>query len=47
MAKQATKSGDDGTNDILVGDVIRPNELQVWFLAEHLVNVTPRDDEPF
>ena len=38
MAKQAVQSGDDGTNDMLVGDVIRPNELQVWFLAEHLVD---------
>jgi starvation-inducible DNA-binding protein len=29
---------DDGTNDLLVSDVIRTNELQVWFLAEHLVD---------
>jgi starvation-inducible DNA-binding protein len=39
MAKQAADSGDDGTNDLLVSDVIRTNELQVWFLAEHLVDV--------
>jgi starvation-inducible DNA-binding protein len=26
-----------GTNDLVVSDVIRTNELQVWFLAEHLV----------
>jgi len=39
MAKQAAQSGDDGTNDLLVGDVIRTNELQAWFLAEHLVDV--------
>jgi len=39
MAKQAVDSGDDGTNDLLVSDVIRTNELQVWFLAEHLVDV--------
>ena len=39
MAKQASEAGDDGTNDLLVSDVIRPNELQVWFLAEHLVDV--------
>lgn len=39
MAKQASDSGDDGTNDLLVSDVIRTNELQVWFLAEHLVDV--------
>jgi starvation-inducible DNA-binding protein len=39
MAKLATAAGDDGTNDLLVSDVIRTNELQVWFLAEHLVDV--------
>ena len=37
-ARKAASLGDDGTNDILVSDVIRTNELQVWFLAEHLVN---------
>src|SRR5690606_37525732 len=36
MAKQAAEDGDDGTNDLLVSDIIRTNELQVWFLAEHL-----------
>ena len=30
---------DDGTNDMLMGDVLRTNELQVWFVSEHLVNV--------
>src|SRR5215813_10005083 len=39
MAKQAAESGDDGTNDVLVSDIIRTNELQVWFLSEHLVDV--------
>ena len=39
MARQATESGDDGTNDLLVSDIIRTNEKQVWFLAEHLVDV--------
>jgi starvation-inducible DNA-binding protein len=39
MAKLASDSGDDGTNDVLVSDLIRTNELQVWFLAEHLVDV--------
>jgi hypothetical protein len=32
MAWQAADAGDDGTNDLLVSDVIRRNELQVWFL---------------
>src|SRR4051812_30291113 len=31
MARQASKDGDDGTNDLLVSDIIRINELQVWF----------------
>jgi starvation-inducible DNA-binding protein len=39
MARQADAAGDDGTNDLLVSNVIRTNELQVWFLAEHLVDV--------
>jgi starvation-inducible DNA-binding protein len=39
MAAKAAEAGDDGTNDLLVSDVIRTNELQVWFLAEHLVDV--------
>ena len=37
MARRATEVGDDGTNDVLVSDVIRRNELQVWFVAEHVV----------
>lgn len=36
-AKKAADKGDDGTNDLIVSDVIRTNELQVWFLSEHLV----------
>ena len=39
MARQASERGDDGTNDVLVSDVMRRNELQVWFLAEHVVDV--------
>lgn len=31
-------SGDVGTNDVLTSDVLRLNEKQVWFLAEHLVD---------
>jgi len=38
MARQAAEDGDDGTNDLLVSDVIRTNELQVWFVAEHVVD---------
>jgi starvation-inducible DNA-binding protein len=39
MAKQASEAGDDGTNDLLVSNVIRTNELQAWFVAEHVVDV--------
>src|SRR3954447_5459200 len=38
MARVAAHSSDDGTNDLIVSDVIRTNELQVWFVAEHLVD---------
>ncbi len=34
MARRAAEAGDDGTNDLIVSDVIRRNELQVWFIAE-------------
>jgi len=30
---------DWGSNDMLMGDVLRRHELQVWFLAEHVVPV--------
>jgi starvation-inducible DNA-binding protein len=36
-AARTQEMGDDGTNDLLVSDVIRTGELQAWFLAEHLV----------
>src|ERR1017187_9456935 len=39
MAREASQVGDEGSNDLLVSDVIRTNELQVWFLAEHMVDV--------
>src|SRR5438309_699529 len=38
MARKAAEDGDDGTNDVLVSNVIRTNEMQVWFVAEHLVD---------
>src|SRR6516164_2964225 len=39
LASRASELGDDGTNDLVVSDVLRRNELQVWFLSEHLVDV--------
>ena len=36
----ATEESEDwGTNDLLMGDVLRLHELQVWFLSEHVVDV--------
>lgn len=39
LAERASKEGDEGTNDLVVSDVLRTNELQVWFVSEHLVNM--------
>src|SRR5262247_2243936 len=39
MARLAASSGDDGSNDLIVSDIIRRNELQAWFVAEHVVSV--------
>lgn len=39
LARRASTLGDDGTNDLVVSEVLRTNELQIWFLSEHLVNV--------
>ncbi|WP_327127607.1 Dps family protein [Streptomyces sp. NBC_01727] len=37
-AARTVELGDDGTNDLLVSQVIRTGELQAWFVAEHLVD---------
>ena len=37
MARIAAQSDDDGSNDLIVSGVIRRNELQAWFVAEHVV----------
>src|SRR2546422_10120205 len=39
LARRASELGDDGSNDLLVSDVLRTNDLQVWFVSEHLVDV--------
>jgi len=39
LARRAAQLGDDGTNDLVISDVLRTNELQVWFLSEHLVEM--------
>jgi starvation-inducible DNA-binding protein len=37
--KTTEASEDWGSNDLLMGDVLRRHELQVWFLSEHVVDV--------
>jgi starvation-inducible DNA-binding protein len=37
--EKTEKAGDMGTNDLLMGDVLRRHEMQVWFIAEHIVEV--------
>ncbi len=46
LAERATKLGDAGTNDMVVSDVLRTGELQIWFLSEHLVNAPMVEAEP-
>ena len=38
------KNKDWGSNDLLMGDVLRRNELQVWFIAEHIVDMPLVED---
>ncbi|WP_256735219.1 ferritin-like domain-containing protein [Variovorax sp. dw_954] len=40
-ADSVDDAGDDGSNDVFVSNVLRTNELQVWFLTEHLVAASP------
>ena len=39
IAKAAVDAGDDGTNDLAVSDILRPNEVQSWFIGQHLVEM--------
>jgi starvation-inducible DNA-binding protein len=39
ISEAADKAGDQGTNDLVVSDVLRPNELQAWFIGQHLVEM--------
>ena len=38
LARQAADDGDDGSNDLIVGDLVRLHELQSWFVGEHLAS---------
>jgi starvation-inducible DNA-binding protein len=40
LAREAAERGDDGSNDLIVSQVVRTNELQSWFVQEHLVAST-------
>jgi len=46
LAERSAKIGDPGTNDLAVSDVLRTNEMQVWFLSEHLVEQPLVEAEP-
>jgi len=39
LSEAADDAGDQGTNDLAVSDVLRPNELQSWFIGQHLVEM--------
>ena len=46
LAREATANNDDGTNDLLVSGVIRTNEIQAWFVGEHLASPSLPKDRP-
>jgi starvation-inducible DNA-binding protein len=39
ISEKADEAGDQGTNDLVVSDILRPNELQSWFIGQHLVEM--------
>ena len=39
IADAADDAGDDGTNDLAISDILRPNELQSWFIGQHLIEM--------
>jgi starvation-inducible DNA-binding protein len=42
LARCASEDGDEGTNDLIVSQVVRLNELQSWFVGEHLASRSPK-----
>lgn len=36
LAREAASAGDEGTNDLVVSQIVRCNELQSWFVLRHL-----------
>ena len=43
LARAAAEAGDDGSNDLIVSQVVRANELQSWFVVQHLAQRTEQD----
>jgi starvation-inducible DNA-binding protein len=39
ISEAADEAGDQGTNDLVISDILRPNELQSWFIGQHLVEM--------
>ena len=37
--RRTDRNEDWGSNDLLMSGILRRNELQVWFVSEHLVDV--------
>ena len=48
VSHAAAANGDDGTNDLVVSDVLRRNEFQVWFISQQLAGagMADKDEEP-
>jgi starvation-inducible DNA-binding protein len=46
-ARAAAADGDDGTNDLLISEVLRTNEFQVWFVSEQIAGagIVDKDEE--
>jgi starvation-inducible DNA-binding protein len=45
LADAADEDGDQGTNDLLVSQVLRTNEFQVWFITEQLAGTGIADSQ--
>jgi starvation-inducible DNA-binding protein len=46
LAREADDAGDDGTNDLIVSEIVRTNELQSWFIVQHLSRHSELGDVP-
>lgn len=44
-AEACARRGDEGTNDLLISDVLRTNEFQVWFISEQLAGTGIEEKE--